>query len=296
MHSVAGTNNRGRAILVTSPTLTIAIIELVGGDALKRAVADAERQATGLAGVTVISIARSTQSKDDLTYSIPGRRRAAVDTAQTDYIALAEDTIRLGPDWIASAMTHISASPAAAVFGPIKMAKELNPQGRALGLQEYGVYGQCNTDGRIPGACMILNTSAIRTIFEDDNDGVIEHDVAATFVSQSRLIACYEDLWVDYFEYDPHGTKLSTRFSHGRYYAASVLREKPFTARMVTAAKSVLLPLVLSMRALRAHKRDAARSGQKRPFGWIVLMSAAWSFGEFTGAIAGMGNSEASWR
>lgn len=281
---------------MTSLTLTIVIIELVGDRALQRAIDEAERQAASFEGVDVISIARGGEDASDFAFTIPGRRRLGLDASKSTYTALVEDTIRLSENWVQGLLSALHAHSPEAVFGPIRMAESLPPRAYALGLHEYGPYIDCGAGDRIPGACMVFKTDDARSCLEGAEEGVVEHDLAQRLKERGKAIECRPELWVEYAELDPYGAKLSTRFSHGRYYAASVLIGKSLSARIVSAVKALVLPLVMIRRAFAAHRKSIAYGARQLPIGSILAISTAWSFGEFIGSIAGMGRSEASWR
>lgn len=281
---------------MTSHTLTIVIIELVGDRALQRAVDEAKRQAASCEGVDVISIARGGENESDLAFTVPGRRRLGLDASKSTYTALIEDTIQLNENWVKGLLSVLNEPSLAAVFGPIRMAESLPPRAYALGLHEYGPYIDCGAGDRIPGACMVFNTADALGCLEAAEEGVVEHDLAQRLRERGKAIQCRPDLWVEYAELDPYGAKLSTRFAHGRYYSASVLIGKSLGARLVSAAKALILPLVLVKRAVAAHQKSKSHVDRPLPIGTIIGISVAWSLGEFAGSVFGMGHSEASWR
>lgn len=279
-----------------SPTLTIVIIELVGASTLQRALDDAERQAASWDSVDVLSIRKGGKGESDAAFTIPGRRRLGLEASQGAYTALIEDTVRLNENWVSLLLSALNAKSPAAVFGPVRMSQDLPSRAYALGLHEYGPFIECGAGERIPGACMVLKTNDARACLERADEGVVEHDLAEQLRARGGQIVCRPDLWVEYAALDPYGARLSTRFAHGRYFAASVLTGKSVAARLVSAAKALILPLVMVHRAVRAHRQSQSHAPRKLPVGSILAISTAWSFGELIGSIAGIGRSEASWR
>jgi hypothetical protein len=80
----------------------------------------------------------------------------------------------------------------------------------------------------------------------------------------------------------PEGAQLKTRFGHGRIYASANAR---LQGRVVTAAKSFLLPAVLTARTIREVGPALLRSSPT--LGWLILQHTAWAAGELAGALFG---------
>ena len=88
------------------------------------------------------------------------------------------------------------------------------------------------------------------------------------------------------------GANLKTRFDHGRI-TASLAATSPLR-RATTAAKSILLPAVLTARTLRQAGPGQLRSAST--LGWLLLQHTAWAAGEFVGAVMPRPRSVAQWR
>jgi hypothetical protein len=95
---------------------------------------------------------------------------------------------------------------------------------------------------------------------------------------------------------DQHNARLSTRFHHGRLYAASRVKNKPWTARLFYLAKTPILPMVLIVRGARGKRIAGSSTDNFRVFLWMSLMMIAWSLGEALGAVRGAGSSMSEWR
>ncbi len=273
--------------------LTIAIIELVGGAALQRAIGEAETLAAGRSDIAVVVVRRSEAA------TVPHRRGLALAACKTGYLALVEDTIRLTPAWIEAGLEGFKAPGVAALWGPIKVAQELPSRARALGRMEYGRYGQCGSEGSgaegLPGACMMFRAAALGQAL-DGETGIIEHEVAVRLRSAGHEIRCNPALQVEYCETDDYGARLSTRFGHGRLYASARLVAAGFAARGLAALKAVLLPAVLTVRALRTGGNSSSGSAGFGVIFWVMAMASAWALGEFVGAVFGGGDSAGTWR
>lgn len=300
----------------TSPLLTIVVIELAGGaalrDAVRRASDLARSDSTGCAEVMVALRASGVELTDfeccPCVYgeTIPIRRRAALNAARTPILVFIEDTILIDSVWLANVLHPFEATHVAAAWGPIGIAKCLPPKSRALGVLEYGRFSDWRTlrDGSrsddkviaIPGACMIYRTSALASVTTSSEKGITEYEISSRLLHEGWTIVRHPGLSVSYAGYDAYGARLSTRVGHGRLYASSHLATQGGMSRMIFAGKAALLPLVLARRAIRNRTAAATRSRAIAELAWIAAMSVAWSLGEAIGALAGPGSSEGSWR
>ena len=286
--------------------LTCVVIALLGGDAAARC---AEVLAREIGGPVAI-VDRSAPGGA----TVPGRRRAAfaqMDRAQTGgpqicgpLVALVEDTTLVAPGWAAAVRAGLADPAVASVWGPVRIAETLAPRFRALGRLEYGrfqgaVPGGAPLPQSPPGNCMAFRRAALDAVLPQ-GDGFAEHQVAADLRAAGWTIVFAPGAASTYAMADRHGALLATRFGHGRLYAASLHgpgnRPGAVGGRLTGALKALLVPLVLTARAIsHARAKTPARLWlAEAPH--LVLMALAWGAGEFTGHLFGKGDSARTWR
>ena len=282
--------------------ISLAVIGLVGGAATEKCRAALDGQA-GLGRAGVITIPQTGAVGD----TIPARRLRALDQTDGALLALIEDTTRVDPGWLAAVLDGFRDPGVGAVWGPVRIAPDLGARFRALGRMEYGRFDRSAAIG-LPGNCMTFRRSALLAALPPEPDatpagppaatraGITEHQVAARMQAQGWTILFAPEAGVRYAAADRYGARLSTRFGHGRLYAATSPARHSLAGRAMGAAKALLLPAVLTLRALRHARAAAPPRVLLAEAPWIAAMALAWSLGELTGHLCGIGHSDRSWR
>ena len=113
--------------------------------------------------------------------------------------------------------------------------------------------------------------------------GVSVFMAAQAIVYQSRRFTLREALRSSYYL--------------ARGYAGGRVRRQRRVARIMRAASCIVLPLLMVGRVMSGvlpKRQDTGRV--MRATGFVVLIAAAWSLGEFVGYLAGAGDSDSRWR
>ena len=287
----------------TAPRACIAVVELTGGDNLRRVLAHLQQagpettilvacrgragRLAEMAGVQVIENAGQT---------VPARRLAALRAAQADWVVLLEDTTLPTANWFAALPGLLADPEAGALWGPVHVAPDLPARFRALGIMEYGRFSTGAPGAEmLPGNCMILRRDAALEAPGPGATGLVEHVLAPRLAATGHPVRFDAALTSSYALQDSHGARLATRFSHGRLYAANRYPRERRAAHLKAAARAVLVPAVLSLRGARHLAAQSSPSRLPAAFAWIILMSLAWGAGEVTGHLVGEGRSEESW-
>jgi len=297
---------------LTPRSLTLAVIELVGGEALKRSAATLQKLAAH-DGVTSLIICRSGDGSglnpasypnvtiiEDGGATIPKRRLSALKKSKSDIICLIEDTMTISRDWVEGVRAAFDEKQMGAAWGPIKISPGLGPRYWALALLEYGRFlrpqSQKEFADIIPGCCMTFRRQALEAALGLDATGIIEHDVVAQLASNDALIRHQAGMSAEYFEEDEYSAKLTTRMSHGRLYAGQIAHNKSVVQRVYGSIRSILVPGVFIIRGIRdaASMDNDGLSVMK--FFWLVILSSAWGVGEVRGYMTGAGDSLEGWR
>jgi hypothetical protein len=296
------------------PTLSLAIIELVGGVSLMRCIDDVREIARGRP-IKVFVICRGQVSADlaalsfpELTIipfggeTVPKRRLTALQSSNAELVGLIEDTVQLSDDWVDGVITSFDDMNTGAVWGPVIISTDLGPRCRALAILEYGrfsaVAGNAGevASSYLPGCNLAFRREMALMAIDSMKEGVFEHRIVEKFRSGGSKVVFNLKTAVTYDACDEYGARLATRFNHGRLYAGTQARDLSIWGRAYRATRGVLAPVVLTVRGIRNARRSADGAFSLPQFIWIVLMSLAWGVGEIQGYILGCGQSIKSWR
>jgi len=294
-----------------TPELTAVIIPLVGGQALVECIDAVRRQ-----GVRAIVVGDDAPEIDGVTnisggrQTIPQRRQAGVRTADTEIVALLEDTTIPGPSWGAAIRAGFSDPHIGAIGGPVAIADDLTTQCMALGYCEYGRF-QPNcfadlSDGTrtagglvavqsLPGNNFAFRRAELCTVLDSLDAGLIDGEVFDGLTRSGRMLAYHPDMTARYVQPHPQGASLATRFQHGRHFGGRRPAGRSAMARWGFVLAMPALPLVLTWRTLKQLPND--RRSRLPLLGWILVMHCAWAAGEAVGYLAGAGcHSLRRWR
>ncbi|MDP3174724.1 MAG: hypothetical protein Q8M88_09855 [Phenylobacterium sp.] len=281
-----------------SMDLTVVIVPLVGGAALSRCVGDF--QAQGMKVIVVGDAARDAgcapvQFIAAADMAVPARRLIGLRAAQTRFVGMVEDTCGPRTSWAQACLSALSEDGVVAAGGPIAISMELSPRLRALGLCEYGRFGEVaerRSVGALPGANFALDLSAIDTTGWSDAD-LVDNALFATLRSTGRLVM-EPAMGVEYRAAHADGAALSTRFHHGRIYGAGQTAGLGLAQRLIRAGVATLAPAVLSARTLAVA--PPALRASPATLAWAAGMHLAWGVGEVLGKAAGdPGSSRGRW-
>lgn len=301
----------GHERAVQMPSLTIAVITLAGGTALERclrAVAEIPGRRLVVARPEHAAQIAAAWPQFDWrisTGTVPERRSQAVAAADSDWVALVEDTCEPAASWHAALGEIAAAGRATAWSGPVVIARDLAPRYMALACTEYAQFtpecwtrlatgpgpGASREVARIPGLNLLYRRSSLAG--SNLAAGLVESDLHPQLQRRGETLGLHPGLAVTYFAADANNAAVRARYAHGRIYGGGLAARSSTWSRLAGALKCFALPGVLSLRALRGLPRDY------RPWltacGWIVAFSCAWSAGEFLGLLAGRGKSVLAW-
>lgn len=273
----------GKALSET-PGLTVVAVQLLGPGPVAELMDDLSETRA----MTGTCVTRAGRANPDET--LPQRRRRGIDAAAGGIVCLVEDTTRLAPGWDAALLDAFGDPSVAIVSGRVIVDTALPARYRALGRLEYGRFDSADPDGDPAGNAFALRKDLALSCL-DPEEGVIEHDLARRLAARGQRSTRVRGFNAEYWRADRHGAALATRFGHGRIYGAGRAGN-----RLVGAARAALALPVVVARALRAARVAGSARQWLGELPWIVVLSAAWCTGEFTGQILGVGAAERSWR
>ena len=244
---------------------------------------------------------------DVLDKPVPLRRKRGVALATGDVVVLIEDTT-IPDDTLLEGLTIAFEEEAClAASGPITIGQNLSERYQALACTEYGRYHSTMLFGkdqqqrifvdRLPGNFICYRRNTLNLLLEEHEEGLIEGIVnhqlllsrGVNLVMEPKLAATYcgKDTW---------GARISTRFHHGWIYAGGVVEGKGIGVRIIQSLKSLLLPVVLSSRAIRSMSGMREINRPVYVALWICVLELFWSMGEFVGSLFGKPETMEHWR
>lgn len=257
--------------------LTVVIISLCGGEALDRSVAALR----GKCRIVVIPQGRGRGP-------VPHLRMRALRSATTPLVAFLEDTADIPFDWPRAVCDGLRDDQVAAVSGPVRISSTLPPRYRALALTEYGRFHPERWTGQpapLNGLGFAVRQSTALAVYAAEAPGIIEGELAQLSAAAGFRLAYAPGMELCYDQVHPQAARLATRYLHGRLYAAARVSGQGFPVRASNGLRSMLLPLVLTYRALAKRPREL--KGSPATLVWVLAMSCAWALGEFVGYFAG---------
>lgn len=290
-------------------TVTIAIVELVGGAPLLRCIRSAVEEAKN-SGSEVLAICRASSNIDVQEFGYDGlsvvensgatvleRRRAAFKFSQSDILVLIEDTTRPPAALVQELQHQFKNESVGAVWGPIRISTGLPASDRALGFLDYGRFASEELSrGTLPGNCLSIRKSHLEFTDSDAATEMMESKIAARLIDNGKRICFSEAMVADYETRDRYNSSLLTRFHHGRFYAGVRYSQANALTRALGAIRGLAATLILSMRGIRSVIRQSSMRRWPAEFFWVLVMSTATAIGESVGALLGGGESEKMWR
>lgn len=299
--------------------ISIVIVSLVGGEALLsyldtlKAVADRCLVLVDSDKNKIVDLRQKFSSmhfieKDAL--SVPMARKLGVEQAKGDVVALLEDTSLPSTEWYDSITTAFNNAKVVAVGGPVTLSPGLGGRFLALGCGEYGRFhpgryvqmndGEAIDNGliqvtRLPGNNLAYRREVLLNILNAKPHGLIEGEVNEQLKADGEKLYMHPSMLVSYSFLDEHGARLKTRFNHGRLFAGNRISGQSWKTRMMWLLKSILLPVVLSLRSWSSMTRAVDYMLWPKVMIWIALMETAWALGEVVGYVSGAGKSMEAW-
>jgi len=290
---------------------SIVVIELVGGKVLATCLSALQQF-----DIDVIAVlrdpcpqlqARFERVRFDIRNEpVPLRRKSGVALARGDVVALIEDTTLPGTRFLNGLVNAFNDDHTLAASGPVVIGKNLPSRYQALACTEYGRYHpnvlfdhpqpQAKRVARLPGNFICYRREALVSVLDESSEGLVEGVINQRLLSAGGSLLMEPLLENTYRAEDPWGGRLATRFHHGWIYAGGQAENKRLFARAGQLLKSLLLPAVLSLRAIRYLSRINEIKHPLKVSLWICLLETFWSAGEAVGSVSGAPKNMEHWR
>lgn len=294
----------------TKLRFTIIVIEIAGGEVLEACI-----NAIQHFDLPCVAILReknprleaefSTVLFDVLQEPVPLRRKRGVDIAKGDVVVIIEDTTIPDDTLLEGLAIAFEEDECIAASGPVAIDRNLSERYQALACTEYGRFHSTKLFpdqrpqriyvDRLPGNFICYRRNTLHSLLDEHDDGLVEGIINDQLLSQGKTMAMVAKLSTTYSGEDRSGARLGTRFHHGWIYAGGVAENKGVPGRMMQSLKSLLLPLVLSLRAIRFMSAMKEISHPVKVAIWICSLELFWSTGELVGSIVGKPDTMEHW-
>ena len=297
----------------SSPELSVIIVALDGGANLERCIRALQEQASPPAMEIIVAIesrlhdAQMSERFPDVEFiwPSPGRhtfaelRAAGVRMSSGTIVAITEDQCIPPRDWCANVVAAHRAQPNSAIGGPVDKQGADTALNWAIYLRELGVgYMPPVQDG--PSAqltdCNVTykraTLDAIADVWRDAFHEPKVHEALAARGEKLWLAAGLLTMQQRSFKL---GAALRERYEFGRLYGAMRVANVALEKRLLMAAASLILPLLLVSRVLLTTMRKGRHRAQcVRALPHLLLFASVWSWGELLGYLTAL--PPANWR
>ncbi|WP_273069749.1 hypothetical protein [Marinobacter sp.] len=290
---------------------SIVVIELVGGEALATCLSALQKFDIEIFVVLKEACPQLQARFDHVRFEIrnqpvPLRRKSGVALASGDVVALIEDTTLPGDSLLNGLVSAFKDDNTLAASGPVLIGNSLPSRYQALACTEYGRYHpsvlfdhphqQSRTVERLPGNFICYRREVLASVLSEYSEGLVEGVINQRLLSEGGSLVMEPMLANTYGAEDQCSGRLATRFHHGWIYAGGQAKQKNVFACAVQFLKSLLLPTVLSFRAIRCMRGMNEIRHPLKVSLWICLLETFWSAGEAVGSVSGAPKNMEHWR
>jgi hypothetical protein len=233
---------------------------------------------------------------------VPELRRAGIECARGEVVALLEDDCLAPVGWAAQVMqAHQSAY--AAIGGAVEPGDYATASDWAVYFCEYGRFMGPAPErdvAALPGANVSYKRSVLDALATDGGAtarGFYEVFVHATLRQHGHRLRSDPALAVRNVNSWTLFRAMRTRYHHGRGYSAMRVAGRRLMGRLPFIGLACVLPAVQLARVTRqvaSRKRHAAQLAKAFPA--VIALSVSWSAGELMGYLRGPGTSLRQWR
>jgi hypothetical protein len=286
------------------PALSVVVVPFAGERALARCLAALARQRGASPDEVLVPADDEFPGAEDAARAHPrarvirerGRRgpaalrAAGLRAARGRIVAFTEDHCVPADDWCASLLAA-HAAPHAAIGGAVEKDEGGGTLGWALYLCDYGRYMRPLAEGPaeyLTDVNVSYKRAAIASLPEAVGGEFIETAVHWALARRGETLWLSPRIVVRQRRDARLAAALRDRFAHGRAFAGTRVAAMPAPRRVVRAAASAVLPLVLVRRAVGqavSRRRHVAAAARALPA--MLVLTAAWALGECVGYLAG---------
>lgn len=232
--------------------------------------------------------------------NMPHLKAIGARQASGDLIAFLEPYGVPRPDWVESVLHIAQTHPEIALFGGL-VPFAGDPDAASLGAYAYEYFDfsearvKAGLVHEVPGNNMIFRRSALLEYCGDvlDSEGLNKPFCQARIVEAGLGLHVSDKIVVDMRKTHRLGKLLRTRFSYGRCFGGTRMRQAETGARWRFRLGSPLVPFLVIKKHLPAFKVASERFAAKLV---VLLVCLVWAAGEMIGYWFGAGQSCAKLR
>jgi glycosyltransferase involved in cell wall biosynthesis len=226
--------------------------------------------------------------------SVPDLRRAGIDRASADYVAIIEEHCTAREDWIETIMRIIEKRPSA-VGGVVEDANYSRLTDWAVYFTEYNSYMppvEATAASDICAANCVYRRDLLTKYLPDSGSGYWEADLNNRLLSEGETLVVDPELVVHHHGPFGLGYYLHQRYQFSRAFAGT-RREHVSTGFRVAYLfmAPFIMPVLWARTAMRVIKKrhHLGKFVQVTPH--MIPITATYVFGEWVGFLAGRGDS-----
>lgn len=289
------------------PDLSVIVVALDGGESLARCLTALSQQRNPPAMEVLVAHDRRLDQPGAWPHrfpiarfifcpyirNYPAMRAAGVRASRGAIVAATEDQCIPPPRWCANIVASHAAHPAAAIGGPVEKCRPDSLLNWAVYLREFGEYTPPLAEGPSPALtdCNVTyKRAALDTIAELWHHEFHEPQVHGTLRAAGHILWLAPALATEHQRSLTLGFALRERYRFGRLFGRLRLPSLHIGLRALLILASPLLPVLLTARVLlRALAKRKYIGVTLLALPYLLLFSAAWSWGEFVAYLAGGG-------
>jgi GT2 family glycosyltransferase len=229
---------------------------------------------------------------------VPVLRSSGILRSLGEIVALAEDHCTFAGRWSSEVM-DAHRLPYSTIGGAVENRATRKRLDWAVYLYDYGAYmlpREAGLSGALSGNNVSYKRSLLREVEPAFAGGVYEPFLHGAIQASGEKLYFVPSLVVFHEKsYDPRQA-IGMCFHQARDFAGRRAVRLPSAMRLAFVLGALALPALLPYRVIsralarRGHGREVLRAA-----GWICVLMASWSLGEFCGYAAGAGSSAEKW-
>lgn len=229
--------------------------------------------------------------------TVPELRARGVEQAHGNAIALLEDHCVADPAWAKEIQKAIASHPV--VGGCVDNASS-GALNWAVYFYDYGKYmppDTARTVDALSGNNVAYTREALRLLGNEYRSAFYETFAHQELQTRGCTLFLAPAALIYHTKRYALRSAIAESYHHGRSFAARRLSAASTMGKMARGAASVLLPVLLPLRIVTRTLRKGKHLKELiQAMPHILLLTTAWSYGEFRGCVSGEGASAGRWK
>jgi GT2 family glycosyltransferase len=231
--------------------------------------------------------------------TVPMLRTRGIFHSAGEIVALAEDHCTFGANWCAE-LKKAHELPFSAIGGPVENGSANRALDWAVYFYDYGKFMPPRRAGvvdSLSGNNVSYKRAVLREVESSFRDGFYEPFTHGEIAKRGEPLYLAPAVVVYHQKSYVAKHAIAQAYHLARSFAGKRFVGTAREKRGMFAAGSLALPILLPGRIVFRTIRKGRHIPQLlRSLGYLLLLTASWSFGEFCGYIAGEGRSASEWK